>query len=449
MPRYIERRRQTYYAVVEIPPSLRLTLGKKRLLKSLETRDLAVARDRRWEVVAALKKEIEVARAGHTDGSQAIPLKRHKPDNERLIEEALRWREAIKTEGSSRDPYETKAVDALGDRADQIMDEKNRDTFLGIATGTVTPLTTHLEAWLMESRFKPRTAGDRRRALERLEAWGVASIEEVTRRKAGEYVSHLMTHRDRTWSGDHATVVKYVSALSSYWTFMRRKGHVESNPWVDQTPPKPKPSSLDHDHDTDERPFTDDEVRKLLAGTKVPLLQDVMRIGALSGARLDPILCLKVKDCLIEGATGLLFRFKPQKGERKARLVPVHPDLMEIVKRRTQGKDPEAFIFDEVKTPPEGSERERSMPVSKRFGRYLRSLGLEVMVPGKRRSLTNFHSWRRWFVTKAEQAGQNGDVISSVEGHKRGSITLDLYSRGPGEALMRACVEAVKLPLPH
>ncbi|MCZ8100732.1 MAG: hypothetical protein O9972_22825 [Burkholderiales bacterium] len=445
MPRYIERRRQTYYAVVEVPPSLRLTLGKKRLLKSLETRDLAIARDRRWAVVAALKKQIEEARGG-ADVTTLSPIPRHKPDNARLIEEALRWRETIAAEGPYSEPDEVKAVDLLEDRAEQIKDDRDRDAFIGVATGTSTPVTTHLETWLTESRFKPRTAGDRRRALERLEAWGVTSIEEVTRRKAGEYVSHLMTHRDKTWSGDHATVVKYISALSSYWTFMRRKGHVESNPWVDQTPPKPKPSSLDHDHDTDERPFTDDEVKKLLAGTTLPLLQDVMRIGALSGARLDAIVSLKVKDCLIEGSGGPLFRFKPQKGEKKARLVPVHPDLMEIVKRRTKGRDLEAFLFDEVETPSAGSERERSMPVSKRFGRYLRSLDLEVMVPGKRRSLTNFHSWRRWFSTKAEQAGQAENVIASVLGHKRGSITLDLYSRGPGEALMRTCVEAVRLP---
>ena len=29
-------------------------------------------------------------------------------------------------------------------------------------------------------------------------------------------------------------------------------------------------------------------------------------------------------------------------------------------------------------------------------------------------------------------AGQSGDVIASVLGHSRGSITLDLSSRGPG-----------------
>ena len=445
MPRYIERRRQTYYAVVEVPPSLRQVLGKKRLLKSLETRELAVARDRRWAVVASLKKQIEEARSG-SQPSPVVPPSDHKPDNVRLIEEALRWREAIAQEGRSSEPGQVKAVDALDERADQIRRESDREAFLGVALGTSTPLTTYLDKWLTESRFKPRTAGDRRRALERLEAWGVKFIEDVSRRKAGEYVSHLMSHRDKTWSGDHATVVKYVSALSSYWTFMRRKGHVESNPWVDQTPPKPKAASLDHDHDTDERAFTDDEVKKLIAGTTLPLLQDVMRIGALSGARLDAIVSLKVKDCLIEGKLGLLVRFKPQKGEKKARLVPVHPELLPLLNRRIEGKAPDEFIFDEVETPPEGSDRERSMPVSKRFGRYLRSLGLEVMLPGKRRSLTNFHSWRRWFSTKAEQAGQSGDVISSVLGHKRGSITLDLYSGGPGEQLMRACVEAVRLP---
>ncbi|WOH55857.1 DUF6538 domain-containing protein [Bradyrhizobium sp. BWC-3-1] len=48
----------TWYAVAEVPRTLRQAIGKKRLLKSLETTDLRVARIARWNAVADLKSEI-------------------------------------------------------------------------------------------------------------------------------------------------------------------------------------------------------------------------------------------------------------------------------------------------------------------------------------------------------------------------------------------------------
>lgn len=71
---------------------------------------------------------------------------------------------------------------------------------------------------------------------------------------------------------------------------------------------------------------------------------------------------------------------------------------------------------------------------------------MDEIIPGKRRSLVNFHSFRRWFVTKAERAGQMAELIAAVVGHKRSGLTLGLYSGGPEMTQARICVEAVKLP---
>lgn len=68
------------------------------------------------------------------------------------------------------------------------------------------------------------------------------------------------------------------------------------------------------------------------------------------------------------------------------------------------------------------------------------------MVEGRRRSLVNFHSFRRWFITRAEQADQPENVIKAVVGHKRQGITLSKYSAGPELQQAKRCVEAVKLP---
>jgi integrase len=73
-------------------------------------------------------------------------------------------------------------------------------------------------------------------------------------------------------------------------------------------------------------------------------------------------------------------------------------------------------------------------------------VGVEEVVRGRRRSLVNFHSFRRYFITKAEQADQMEHIIAVVVGHKRTGMTLGRYSGGPLLEQARRCVEAVKLP---
>lgn len=87
------------------------------------------------------------------------------------------------------------------------------------------------------------------------------------------------------------------------------------------------------------------------------------------------------------------------------------------------------------------------MPLSKQFTRYRRLLGVDDRAPGQRRSLVNFHSFRRWFVTAAERAHQPPHIFQAVIGHSRAGLALNVYSDGPSvEDQLRACVEAVKLP---
>jgi integrase len=58
----------------------------------------------------------------------------------------------------------------------------------------------------------------------------------------------------------------------------------------------------------------------------------------------------------------------------------------------------------------------------------------------------NFHSFRRWFITEAERAGQPENIIAAVVGHKRQGMTLGVYSRGSSGEQFRTCVEAVQFP---
>jgi len=133
-------------------------------------------------------------------------------------------------------------------------------------------------------------------------------------------------------------------------------------------------------------------------------------IAALTGARINVICELRVRDCT-DGA----FKFKPAKQEPAARRVPIHPDLKEIVERRIKRKGPAEFLFDEC--PEATTKRPRSAAPSQAFTRYRRDLEVDERAEWKRQSNVDFHSFRRWFTTKAEQAGQLPHIIDAVTGH--------------------------------
>jgi len=435
--KYLEKHGNQWRVQVPVPKALRGVIGKAKLLQPLGTDSLAIANREKHQHVHAFKQKIAAA---EVEARRRAKL----PSEDPMISEGMEWRAALLAEeGLAKDHEDMgNVLYALDVRVDEVTrrhGEKAAAKLSVIATGVGTPLSAHVAAWLAESGYTKGTADDHERAINRLKSWGKSTIEEIDRKAAGAFVTWMMNHRGSNWSGDRKTVKKYLSSLSAYWKWMGAKGHLadDLNPWLQQAPRK-RAVAVEGDESA-ERAFTDEEVVKLLSGDADETLMDLMRLGALTGARLDVIVSLRVKDC----ANGC-FRFKPQKKEPKARYVPIHSALKEIVERRTKGKDQEAYLF-EVETSKEAG-RERSMALSKRFGRYLRAQKVAVLIEGKRRSLVNFHSFRRYFSTKAEQAGQPEHIVAAVVGHKRPGMTFGLYSMGPHIEQARACVESVKLP---
>ena len=89
-----------------------------------------------------------------------------------------------------------------------------------IADGTATPMLTFVEPWLAEGGRKgalnDRTKRQRRADVKELHARfqgvGVATIEGVTKKLAGRYVTEaLVASGMKRWSGDHAARVTAVS----------------------------------------------------------------------------------------------------------------------------------------------------------------------------------------------------------------------------------------------
>lgn len=446
--RWLVQRGRSWYAILEVPRPLQASLGKRRFLKSLGTRDFHVALSRRHAALAEFQRAIEAANGGKA------------ADN--VMTAALGWRQTFQAfdrgdfsgfhtdrpdgQPGAADNADKMAVATmlLADDAEDIAAEHGpaaASIFVGVARGTATPILLHVDDWLREGGAKgplnKRTQDQYRSDLDGIEAWarsvGAATVEAITPAMAGRYVTGELVAKGVHW----ATGNRKISAASSYWRWLRKRAGVTGNPWAGQSLARTS-RRIEGER---KRPFTDAEVAVLLAGKADPELADAMRIAALSGMRLEELFRLTVADC-----AGGWFRVRVSKTPAGRRRVPIHSALAGIVAVRLTDKAPDAFLFHETGEAKAG--RERSASLSQRFGRYRQAVGVHDRAEGVRHSRVDFHSWRRWFITAARNAGTDRAVVAAVVGHETGTLTDDTYHGGPSEALLRACVEAVQLPPP-
>jgi hypothetical protein len=434
-----------------VPRELRDVLGS-RLVKSTGTRSKAQAKLVRNEIVPVFKKRIEdawTARGGRK-GS--------------IVHEALQFRKAFEDAGP-KGSMTYQDVDALyQERLRELYDEGYTEVFVEgneesppdwipavkpeaqreitlfnrVVGGNATPIEVPHRRFVESLKTKARSKLDEPRALAILLDWLQvqrieAFIENVTVPVAIDFTDWLDASTDMSW----ASKAKYFGRIKFFWAWLVRKQIAKENPFRDLTIDRPETLRED-----DERPYTDAEVQKLLMGEPMEgdRMRDVMMIAALTGARLDAVIDLRV------GALPSHFTFKAQKKERGARDVPMHPDLAQIVARRIRGKQPDDDLFPEWPDTPDTSTRPRSAYFSKRYTKYTSDLKVREEEKGRRRSKINFHSWRRWFITKLERARVREGLIAAIVGHKRPGMTLGLYSGGPEFDEAIEAIARVKLP---
>lgn len=444
-PRHLWLRGSRFYARLRVPPSL--GYRHTHLQESLGTGSYSEAVRRLPVVAGKLRLQIEGMRVPTTEGSE--------PERASVDAVATWWRERLAAGG--HDPAQG-IPDALAAEWDQAVEdqlgpvvgedehepgvpvhahEADAQRLVGLVFGHILPLDAELDRFIAESAISVRYALRHRRAVARLKAWllrrfATDDLRRVSRRVAGEFVDHLIETGIST-----ATANSLTSSLGVYWTWLGRRIGIEGNPWVGQTR-----KAKEDEATADKRPFTDDEVARLLSGETYGTLHDLMRIAALSGMRISEIARLTV-----DGAADNVFRVTEGKTAASIREVPIHPDLASIVVRRSAGKSGDDRLFDELKGSP-SRKKEVSAKASERFTQYRRDIGIDERAEGQRQSDVDFHSFRRWFITKAEVAGQLPHLISSVVGHAEGrkGMTLGTYSGGPSLTQKKAVVEAVRLP---
>ena len=348
-----------WYATVEVPRTLRDVLGKKRLVRSLRTTNVDIARAARWGAVKDLKAEIDAAR--RPKGDQGDPI----------VQEALVWRDAFNktTDADERDVL----IDRIIERTEEINFADRRPSysdpegdapgvqargFFDLATGKATPLDTYVERWLAGGTYSDRTKGEARTALQCFGDWCAQAnrrmfLEAVDGNMAADYRDDALIKQGVHWK----TANKRLSLLRQYWKWLELNRGIKPNPWVGKSLPKKKRNRIEPDGpDGPERAFTDKEMRVLLAGEPDADLADIMRLSALSGMRIEEIGQLRVKDC-----RGGLFSVRKGKTDAAVRTIPIHEGLRKIIARRTGKRPDDAYIFPDF--PDKGLDGNRTMAV--------------------------------------------------------------------------------------
>ena len=373
--RYLQFHHGSYYVVVGHREGGRVVKARR----SLGTASLREAQRRRWAVVAELKG---------------------RPTTTHPINDPEAWRAALReTPGPAEE-----GLSAHLDRLEEKHGTAYAVEFADQAYGRATSLDAHLPAFLASrGELKEDTRERHESAVKALADWLrhnhlPQTIQAVDRRTATRYADALPPGR------------RDPKRLSLYWQWMAKREHVPGNPWRDLSTAPRRPLEP-------ERAFTDAEALALLQAPCEPAMGLLMRVLALTGARLDAVIRMEVR-----GDTIVL---PPQKKERGPRTIPLHSHL--------QGP------LTGFSGWPWGS-----VSASQRFTRYRRSV-LGQDPPGRTRAVVNAHSWRRWFISQAERAGIDERVISDCVGHARRSMT-GRYSQGVSLEQMKVCVEAVRLP---
>ena len=429
----------------QVPKACRLVIGRPWLLVNLRTPDVIEAKRKRDELEAATRMQFRQIADGRRE---ALTLPGWSPPEVPLTASArgALSREAV---ALALDEEEADLISFAAEEERDRLRPSQRQAFDDAFMGRV-EIDHHLEDFLSKGGLAPKTINERRGLIGRFARWcrerGV-KLDRIDRRTAGRYVSEVLDPMHPVTAGKH------LSALRGYWTFLAQRGLIDLPPgaspkagwpWNDQQMKKTGKRVERGAKAEAERPFTDDEVRRLLYAP-LPVrnrwdevLRDATKISLLSGMRLAEVLTLWVEE-VHDG----VFDIQQGKTAAAARKVPVHPDLRELIQRRTKGKDGKAWLFHEC-----AKMRDPGDTLGKSFGRFRKALGVHEEREGVRRSLVNFHSARRWFATTADRAGVQEAVIKDVMGHEpdKSNVTRRAYIARSSEGQMRECVEAVKLP---
>lgn len=453
---FLQKRKKAWYVRVAVPTHLRERIGKTELIKSLGTRDFDEAARKRWAVVAELQGVIEAA------------------ENEmkaRAVELGRRVRTASPVEGE--DGYSDRDREVMSVQT-ELLEHTGLDPQVGralhrVATAQAAPLQMVVErflAWMAEAgpdgkrRFAGQTIAQRRFGLGLVEAefGSMTDASSLTARQVASFVERRI-EPGRT----QKTANRIISDINACWKWAmhpKRSLITGENPWKGQG----DFSKAFKAQSSRKRSYTDDEVLKLLRADmneaygrdQYPrALHEIVRLGFVTGARLDELAGLEVAEVFPEDRA---IKIGDGKTENAIRLLPLVPAVWPIVAKRLAEaqKAGGRYLFPEI--PPGGPDKKHGWTFSKCFTKARRRILLGKDDRALDDRSLDFHSTRRWFSTQLHNATSrivmlkhgdelrpqlavSQDAYDTLMGHKHGTLAKDGYSAGLVPQAVKDAVE--------
>ena len=427
MPNNLEKKGDTYHAILVVPKDVRSILGRSKFKRSTKHKTLKNAQITAAPWVAEWWQEINQARANPDAALERIAKLMALKAEQEEDKEYVHVEHGIDKDGQPASYGWTEAehtIDYYLDGLDQHSKPSDVERMKAIYYGlTGIPLALFVDSWIADhyANSAARTQKEARAAIDRVVEY-FPTLDDLTIRNRQRWL--------KSETRAVKTVTKALSFVRSYYSWLRENQHVgasELNPFHTDDIQLPRKLAKKQSY----LPFAVSDVVKLRqaaqeAGDNVLVrfidiaqftgmrLSEVAQIGAEGSiVTVDGVQCLKVRDdAKTEAGSG--------------RLVPIVDTLAARVP------------LEQLSAPPNQSYA--GQDVGKRFGRLKTKLGY-----GKQHV---FHSIRKTAATVFEQAGVPEGITADIIGHEKQTMTYGLYSGGTSvKQRQEAIVEFEKLML--
>jgi len=396
MAQYLVKQRRRWYAVMEIPKAVRSKFGKVRLKQTLGTESLTVAEKRVRPIIVEWRNAIDLALSGAPSDRVADMLGH--------VAQARR-------DGYTEDEIADMAIDALtvneGWGSPEFPNEENAELYR-VTTGKVWPLRPYIEKWRQSLDQEPKTidmkVSDVRQFVKRF-----PNAQDATNEAIIIWIEELLTE-----GLSRTTLRRKISASKGFWSWLGRTQQMKfTAPFEGVVPAKVKKATKS-EIASRRKYFKVSDYKALIENsTNDPDLQNLIRLGAHTGARIEEICSLPLTKIDSDR-----FHVEDAKSEAGWREIPIHKDIAELV-TALRNHSVDGFLISGLT---ENKYGDRSNAIGKRFGRLKTKLGYGGDFV--------FHSFRKSIARQLEEAGVPENISARLVGHEIQTMTYGLYSGG-------------------
>ena len=433
MPNNLEKKSETYHAILVVPKDVRGILGRSKFKRSTKHKTLKNAQITAAPWVAEWWAQIQQARENPDAALERIAklmaLKEDQEAHEEYHQYEYEYIDGKRTGNKVGYTDAELAIDYYLDGLDQNTKpseiEKMKELYYGLKG---IPLGLFIDSWLDDNYSnKPhKTIQEARTAVNRVIEY-FPTLDDLTIRNRDRWL--------KTETRAVASVQKTIGFVRNYYWWLRTNQHVGASapdPFVAKEILLSKKLKEKEEYKPFEM-FELAEIKQAVRDTGDERLLMFIEIAQWTGMRLAEIAQLSGKSIVtVDGVECIRVKDDAKTKAGSRRLIPIAKTLADRVPLKKLPAPPPPVLNKRTKklVPYAGVD------VGKKFGRIKTRLGYGP--------LHVFHSIRKTCTTHFEQAAVPEGITADIVGHKKQTMTYGLYSGGTSVEQRKEAVDAME-----